>query len=1127
MLLKKYNIPEIKPLVFMLGVLSLLLCSSPEQSSNSFLFCLKSDYDPIVINFENNRLNTDLKEINNFIHSNGIESIERWLPYATDNDKDGDIYLNRIYRVYVSEERQYDIPQIIRDLELLSPVKYAEPEYIRKPLYTPNDPLIGVQCSLGSVKAYDAFNFWNIPAGVIPEGREVLLASVDTGVDYTHPDLQNNSWINQGEIPVWMFEAGLDENSDGFIDASEVVAFLSSEGMDVNADGNIDLRDAVSDGSPFSDGSDDDGNGYTDDLLGWDCSGWYGPDDNDPYPKEDVSPNGTWAHGTHVAGIMAATTDNELGIASTSYNAKYISVKVSRDNQTGEPGINDGYAGILYAAKAGYYAGSFSIINNSWGGGGFSASENSTINTAQNTYGAIVLGAAGNDNEYEEHYPSSYENCISVCAIGCSYAWGGWATYHPTVDLAAPGESVYSAIIGSGYEAWDGSSMACPNAASAIGLLSSYYPEWNNIMLRERIEDSADRRIYEVNPEYQTCNGYGGEDCLGKGMVDVYKAIGMDFSPNLSIEGLQILSIGDDDSSTLIDDDNVLNPGEDAVLSIVLENEIGWSDAGAVIATLSTENEYITITEETSVYGSIGDGSNVERDFTILVSPSISLGTVEFVLNVVASGDGGYEYSTDLDLEIDVTLYQEGFPFGTSSEIKSSPIVADLDNDGDKEIVFADYFGIIRVINDGEELNNDVFPFETGDQIWGSVSGADLDLDGLFDFVVSSKNGHIYIFDINGLKVDYNADRWLIATPVIGNIDQDPELEIVVGGYQSPTSTCPIIGINHDGSDVDGFPYIIGEKMKAGVALADMNNNGIDDIIFGTDTDNLYVLLDDLSVATGFPLDLGSNLRSEPAVLEDGDDKIILIGCDDDNFYAFNYDASLRFIVPTGANVSTSPAFKDTGSGVEIYFGSDDGNVYGVDKNGDSLPGFPQYVGGDLEAGVVGSVVFSDIDNDNSLDLVAVNNKGEIYAFDESQNLLEYFPIYYQDAFSSAPMIEDYDLDGDLEIISGTTGSLVVLDYKYSIDEVNESWSMFKGNTRRSGYYITSDDNPWDCPVANIGDLNCDTIINILDIVMVVNIVVGGEDGFDDYELWAADINSDNIINVLDIVLLVNIVVSG
>ena len=98
------------------------------------------------------------------------------------------------------------------------------------------------------------------------------------------------------------------------------------------------------------------------------------------------------------------------------------------------------------------YAGYLTIINNSWGGGGFSNSEQSTINTCHNTYGAIVVAAAGNGlnsggEQYASHYPSSYANVISVCAIGCSGAWGGWATYHPSVDLAAPGESIYSCLL--------------------------------------------------------------------------------------------------------------------------------------------------------------------------------------------------------------------------------------------------------------------------------------------------------------------------------------------------------------------------------------------------------------------------------------------------------------------------------------------------------------------------------------------------------------------------------------------------------------------------------------------------------------------------------------------------------
>ena len=1117
----------INPLYCILGVLLLASLGATESSKESFLFCLEKDVNPLIISRAENSINVDLQQLNKFIDSENIINIESWIPGATDIDKDGDIYLNRIYRAYVDLDRELEIPMLIERIEKLPFILYSEFEYIRKPHYTTNDPLSELQCTISSVKAEKAWDFWDIASGMIPDGRNVLLASVDTGVDYTHPDLQNNSWINQGEIPPWMFEAGIDTDLDSYISAKEVVDFLTSEGMDINADGQINLRDAVSEGSPFEDSIDDDSNGYVDDLLGWDCSGMYGPDDNDPFPKAGVSSSGTWAHGTHVAGLLAATTDNELGMASTSFNAKIISVKVSRENQTGdEPGISDGYAGITYAAKAGMYAGSLAIINNSWGGGGYSASENTVINNAQNTYGAIILSSAGNGSDsggevYEPGYPASYESCISVCAIGCSYSWGNWASYHPTVDLAAPGESIYSTVIGSGYDSWDGSSMACPNAASAIGLLSAYHPDWNNAQLRSRIEASADRKIYEVNPEYEMCNGNAGEDCLGSGMVDIYKAIGMDFSPSLSLNSISVDILGDNDLSTLIDGDNVLNPGETANLIISLENEIGWVNAASIIATLETENPYITIISSNAAYGNIANDNFASASFQFSVDPLIDLGDIEFHLNISGFGSDGFEYSDILSVVTEVSLHQDGFPYDTNSELKAAPVIVDLDNDGDNEIVIADYFGMVRLINDGVEIENDHFPYDTGDQIWGSISSADLDGDGYEDFVVSSKSGYLYIFDINGLKVEYNAERWLIATPVIGNIDADADLEIIVGGYQSPTSSSPLFAINHDGSVVDGFPYIVGEKIKSGVALADIDNNGIQDIIFGTDGDNLYVLLDDLSIADGFPIDLGSNLRSEPAVLDTGNEKIILIGCANNNFYGINEDGTLRFVIPTGDDIYTSPSFYESSTGIEIYFGSDDGNIYGLDINGNNLIGFPISIS---SGAIVGSVIFSDLNSDGNVDIIAADDSGKIHGLSLDGQIIQGFPINHSFPFSSSPQIVDYDNDGDLEIIVGSAGDLVNIDIKYQAATDINYWQIFKGDYLRSGYYLLG--QSVNCSGAESGDINYDSIINILDIVMLVNSIIGSLE-FSELESCAADLNSDDILNVLDIVELVNLVING
>ncbi len=141
--------------------------------------------------------------------------------------------------------------------------------------------------------------------------------------------------------------------------------------------------------------------------------------------------------------------------------------------------------------------------------------------------------------------------------------------------------------------------MASPNAASCFGLLKAYYPDWDNEQLRERIYSTADRRVYEVNPDYEDCNGNSGEDCFGHGMVNVYKAIGLTFSPNISINSSSV--------EVIDDDDGVINPGETANILVELYNEEGWVDANALIASLSTDNEYIDIINSVAIYGSLPD----------------------------------------------------------------------------------------------------------------------------------------------------------------------------------------------------------------------------------------------------------------------------------------------------------------------------------------------------------------------------------------------------------------------------------------------------------------------------------------------------------------------------------------
>ena len=225
---------------------------------------------------------------------------------------------------------------------------------------------------------------------------------------------------------------------------------------------------------------------------------------------------------------------------------------------------------------------------------------------------------------------------------------------------------------------------------------------------------------------------------------------------------------------------------------------------------------------------------------------------------------------------------------------------------------------------------------------------------------------------MNGLKVDYDADSWLLGTPAIGNIDDDIDLEIVIGGFSS--SMRKIFAINADGSDVSGYPLEIGERMYVGVALADFNSNGKDDIVVGTDSDNIHLFYDDGSEASGFPYQAGGNIRSAPAILDVDGQKVIFSGSDDNNLYAINSDGSLRFTVMATNKIYNSPAFIEHNNSMYIFFSDDSGILYGIDTEGNILPGWPVDVGSSIES----SPSIADFNGDDIPEIVVSSSTNDL-----------------------------------------------------------------------------------------------------------------------------------------------------
>ncbi|MDP6937123.1 MAG: VCBS repeat-containing protein, partial [Candidatus Marinimicrobia bacterium] len=319
-----------------------------------------------------------------------------------------------------------------------------------------------------------------------------------------------------------------------------------------------------------------------------------------------------------------------------------------------------------------------------------------------------------------------------------------------------------------------------------------------------------------------------------------------------------------------LDNDGILNPSEGFSVSYSISNNSFEADAFNTIATLTVSDGGIITSSDFVAIDDILLGETETFEFSIQLNDEIAFGDFDMNLLITAEYINNYGevavYEKNVEYSVDVSLNQFGFPFSTA-EIKASPLVIDLDDDGDKEIIFGDNNGFVHVYNaDGSEVDDDTFPFDTGNQIWGSAAAADMDNDGKMDFVITSKSKHLYIFDKDGLKTDYNANKYLMGTPAIGNVDDDADLEVIIGGYSSPASSNQIFAVNADGTDVDGFPLTLGEKVKAGLALADFNGNGKDDIIVGTDDDNLHLIYDDGTTADGFPYTTGDKIQAAPSV---------------------------------------------------------------------------------------------------------------------------------------------------------------------------------------------------------------------------------------------------------------------
>ena len=354
-----------------------------------------------------------------------------------------------------------EAPSLLAELAGQPAVVYAEPNRVYRPFADPDDPFYPEQWYLPAIQAPAA---WAIETG----DPDVVVGVIDTGIDYLHEDLQGQLWINAAE----------DLNGNEMLDAGD------------------------------RNGLDDDGNGYIDDVIGWDFTDAPNFPDQGDYLTPDNDPMDEYGsgHGTPIAGIIAARRGNGAGISGIASGLRVMALRAG--TASGYLEEDDVAEAILYAVANGCR-----VVNMSFGDAAFSYLLRDAIQYGA-SQGVLFVASAGNSGTAALNYPAAFDETVSVGATESGGGLAGFSNYGSTIDLVAPGSAVFAPEIGDAYGPQNGTSFSAPVVCAALGLLLSRNPEY-----------SPEQALGALLAGCRDLGFFGWDPFYGHGLVDLFQSL--------------------------------------------------------------------------------------------------------------------------------------------------------------------------------------------------------------------------------------------------------------------------------------------------------------------------------------------------------------------------------------------------------------------------------------------------------------------------------------------------------------------------------------------------------------------------------------------------------------------------